>query len=135
MRPLANITREVLEPIWCRRDIPTAKVAERLGVTRQALSLRAKTLGLPSRAGNQESHKRGDDDLFRRMWEAGVSTGDMARHFGYSYAACISTRRRNMGLPARPRGFRSIPISVFYEAEIGRHMRRIAKKRGALDDG
>ena len=76
--PLHRLTREALEPVWTRFDIPTERIATRLGVTRQALSQKARSLGLPPRTGNQRSHQKVDADTFRRMWLAGVNTSDMA---------------------------------------------------------
>jgi len=100
-RPLANITRELLEPIWSRRDIAIKDIAARLGVTRQAICSKAKTFGLPSRAGNQI--KYGSDDIFRRLWLAGVSTNEIAAALGYSHKSAVGVRSKAMGLPARTR--------------------------------
>lgn len=131
-RPLANITREDLEPLWSRLDIPTKRIAEALGVTRSGLSHKAiRSFGLPPRTGNRIPLKRGDDDLFRRMWEAGVAVEDIRKHFGYSMSGAVTTRRRALGLPPRVRssngesssGWKgTIPIEAFFEQEIGRVM-------------
>jgi len=132
-RPLANITREVLEPVWMRHDIPTEVIATRLGVTRQALSYKAKSLGLPSRAKNRI--KFVDDKTFTRMWLAGVSTSEMAEAFGYCGRAAITTRRRQLRLPARRRSSgsgnfggwpKTITIAQFYEQELAERMKREA---------
>jgi len=121
--PLANITREVLEPVWNRRDIPISRMAERLGVTPQGLSWRALRMGLPSRRGNREMRKKCSDDVFRRMWDFGVKSPDIARYFGYAYASRVRTRRMEMGLAPRPCGFRWKPIEAFWEAELARKMK------------
>lgn len=129
--PLRNITREALAPLWSRMDIPTERIAEALGVTRQGLSWKAKALGLPPRAGNQAPCKRGSDDLFRRMWLAGVSSSDMARYFGYARTGGVTTRRRMMGLPPRTRSrgtgkhsgwVETISLTRFLEGEIAARM-------------
>ena len=103
-RPLNKLTREHLEPLWSRRDIPTARIASALGVTRQSISAKAKSLGLPSRAGNMEPNKRLDNAEFRRMWLAGVNSTEMVKFFGYADASSVVHRRINMGLPGRSRG-------------------------------
>ena len=128
-RPLANITREDLAPVWARLDIPTELVARKLGVTRQGLSYKARSLGLPSRAKNRR--KRVDDETFTRMWMAGVSSTEMAEHFGYSHPSAIGTRRKLLGLPPRTRGIgghnhggwiETISLDAFREMEMARQM-------------
>ncbi len=103
-RPLKKLTREHLEPLWSRRDIPTARIASALGVTRQSISAKAKALGLPSRRGNMRPVRRSDDHLFESMWLAGVNSTEMAEYFGYADASSVVHRRINMGLPGRRRG-------------------------------
>jgi hypothetical protein len=110
---LSNITREMLEPVWLRRDIPIARIAETLGVTRAAVSWHAKKLGLPSRAGNQESHKRGSDKRLAALWSAGVSSTEIAKAVGYTHHSSVSCRARMMGLPPRNRG----NASGFYDPD------------------
>lgn len=129
--PLRNLTREKLEPVWNRLDIPTERIAAALGVTRQGLSFKAKALGLPPRTKNREPQKKLKDDLFRRMWLAGVCTTEMARHFGYSSRSAISHRRVMLGLPPRTRRkgsgkhggwVQTITIAQFFEMEMARIM-------------
>ena len=102
-RPLKHIKKSDLAPVWARLDISMDRIAETLGVTRQALSSKAKTLGLPSRAGNREPQKKIPDQQFIKMWNAGVNTTDIARHFGYSRRSAVSKRREMLNLPARQR--------------------------------
>lgn len=129
-RPLANITREVLEPLWLRHDIPTERIASALGVTRQGLSYKARSLVLPSREKNRK--RLVDDDTFTRMWMAGVSSTEMAEHFGYSCRSAITARRRLLKLPARTRGRggknaggwqETITLAQFAEMELARRMK------------
>ena len=136
--PLKHITREALEPLWSRHDIPTERIAAALGVTRQGLSYKAKALGLPSRAKVRKCLV--DDKTFTRMWNAGVCTTDMAEHFGYTHRSAIGTRRRNLGLPARTRGQgganhggwqQTISLAQFFEAELAAAMQAAAQKRKA----
>lgn len=127
--PLSNITREHLDPVWSRLDISTEKIAAALGVTRQALSGKAHSLGLPKRTKNRAPQTKGDDALFSRMWLAGVSSPEMAAFFGYSHPSSVTTRRQNMGLPRRNRSrggktpwAETISIDQFWEMEVARKM-------------
>ncbi len=132
-RPLRHITKEDLEPIWNRKDITTESIATALGVSRQAISYCAKKHGLTSRKGNHTSEKKCSDDLFIRMWNAGVNAREMAEHFGYWHSSGVTTRRRNLGLPPRSRsrdgngsgGWReTISIKMFFEMDLAEKMRK-----------
>lgn len=133
-RLLANITRETLEPIWMRYEIPTARIASTLGVTRQGLSYKAKSLGLPPRTGNQRPNQKIDDDTFRRMWLAGVNSVEMAQHFGYAHKSAVGHRRVLLGLPPRTRSrggknsggwTETITLAQFAEMELARKMKEV----------
>ena len=130
--PLANITREALEPVWMRLDIPTEKIAATLGVSRQAISAKAKSLGLPSRRGNQKPKQKVDDETFRRMWLAGVNSREMAEHFGYAHPSAIGHRRVLLGLPPRKRAtggknhggwMQTTRLAQFAEMELARKLK------------
>lgn len=135
-QPLRNITREALAPLWARHDITTARIAEALGVSRQALSAKAKGLGLPSR--DKVRRCLSDADLFARMWNAGVSCTEMGEYFGYGHRSCVATRRRNLGLAPRTRGtatgkhrgwIETITLAEFFEQELAAKMKDEAQKR------
>lgn len=135
-QPLKNITRETLEPLWSRHDIPTARMAKALGVSRQALSSKARTLGLPSRAKVRKCFV--GPETFKRMWTAGVCSTEMAEHFGYTHRSAIGTRRRKMGLPARTRSKggsnhggweQTISLQQFFQAEMAEAMQAEANSR------
>ena len=130
-RPLANITRETLEPVWTRTEIPIEKIEKSLGVSRQAISAKAKSLGLPSRTGNQRPAQKVDNETFTRMWLAGVNTREMAEHFGYAHPSAIGHRRELLGLPPRKRStggknhggwMQTISLAQFAEMELARKM-------------
>lgn len=131
-RRLKNLTAADLAPIWARTDIPTRVIAERLGVSRAAVSAKAKRFGLPSRANNHDSEKLMPDDAFKRMWESGVSLADIQKASGYATLAAVSQRRRAMGLPARTRCLsigtgrqwqETITLEEYYGAEMARLVR------------
>lgn len=131
---LKNLDRAALEPVWNTRTISMDRIAAVLGVSRQGLSYRAKAMGLPSRAGNYDGQKKCPDDLFQRMWMAGVSLQEIADYCGYSARQNVTQRRRNMGLPARTRGndtgrhagWPTISLSAFLEMELARRMEALA---------
>lgn len=138
---LKGVTVEMLRPLWERVDIPTQRIADTLGVSRQALSLHAAKLGLPKRTGNQRPYKRSDDELFTRMWLSGVTSTEMARRLGYSHRSAISRRRKMLGLPPRHRsagetGNRggwggTISASEYGEATLAKLMMADAERMGA----
>lgn len=101
--PLRNLTREQLEPLWFRHTVSLDRIAAALGVTRQGLIYKARTLGLPPRGKNRKPQTKGPDDLFREMWLAGVHTEEMAAYFGYSCRSAVSMRAGKLGLPRRTR--------------------------------
>ena len=133
---LKNLDRATLEPVWNTRTISIDRIADVLGVSRQGLSYRARAMGLPSRAGNYDGQKKCSDDLFRRIWMAGVSLQEIADYCGYSARQNVTQRSRNMGLPQRTRGegtgrhagWPTISLGEFLEMEL-------ARKMGALSDG
>ena len=137
---LTHVTRAQLEPLWSRHDIPSRRIAAALGVTREALRQKAMRLGLPPRAGNQRCNQKVDDATFARMWQAGVSTTEMARHFGYAHPSAIGHRRVLLGLPPRSRRrggnktggwVETITLREFAEMEMGRLMAEEQRKGAA----
>lgn len=127
---LRNIGREALGPVWAREDIPTEKMAAALGVSRQAISQRAKSLGLPSRASVRG--KKGDDALFVTLWEAGVRPADIMRYLGYSCRQCVTQRRRMLGLPPRRgTGLRMISIEQFLNDRAQERLRERMERDAA----
>lgn len=121
-QPLRRITRDDLEPLWSRADITIDRMAEVLGVTRQAVSCKAKALGLPSRAWNRYSPA--PEHAFRRMWLAGVRSREIAAHFGYSQVKSVTQRARKLGLPKRGPGT-DIPftsLSAYLEPALAGRM-------------
>ena len=126
-RPLANLTRETLAPIWARHDVPTERMAEALGVTRQALSWKAISLGLPRRSQNRR--KNCSDAAFLHAWNAGLRTRDMAVHFGYAHTAAVRRRAEMMGLKMRRRGWSGqITIDQYLEMQLAEAMQAVTQE-------
>lgn len=133
--PLKAIGRDDLAPIWARADISTDKIGAAMGVSGAAIRWKAKALGLPPRGRSRAHLKKSSDDLFIKMWEAGVSTNDIARHLGYSHRGAVSRRREMMGLCPRVRskgtnthaGWPTISLVKFLEIEMAARMQANGK--------
>lgn len=121
---LKAITRDVLEPLWMRKDISLSAVAARLGVTHQGLHHHGRTLGLPPRGHGKDMLKALSDAEFRALWDAGVSCADIMRVAGYD--APWSPQRDLMLLTALGRG-----AKLRDAAEIAGVTREEAKLRWA----
>jgi len=99
--PLRRVDDDLFAKLWACHSIPTQEIADRLGVTRQAVSWRAHHAGLPSR--KHVRYRKCDDAKLTEMWLAGVKVADIARFFGYAYRSCVSQRVADLGLPRRVR--------------------------------
>jgi len=88
--------------MWNCHRIATKEIAQWLGVTRQAVSDRARRMGLPSREKVRKHlvHK----DQLRDLWMAGVAAKDIAAYFGLASHSCVSRAVTLAGLPRRTRG-------------------------------
>lgn len=116
--------RAIFTALWMRGTSSQA-IGEALGVTDTAVREAARRFGLPARNGRKPSRTLCSEELFRRMWLAGVNSVEIANHFGYSTGA-VSHRRIRLGLPPRDRRQRPISLSTFLEAELGRKMKEAA---------
>jgi len=134
-----NLTREVLEPLWNRREISFARMGAALGVSAEVVRRKGIRLGLPPRGARKAPHGKCDAEAFRRLWLAGVKTEDMARHFGYAEASCVTRRARRLGLPKRQRGrstgavagwAATISLTQYLEAEMARMIQGDAGDEG-----
>ena len=110
---------------WNNHKIPTARIADALGVSRAAVSRRAHNMGLPTR--EKVRRKKHDPALLAEMWMAGVSAKEIAEYFGMAHHACASTAARKQGLPKRERGsagYRNggwkgnLPIGLFWQEKM-----------------
>lgn len=120
--------------LWSCLDISIDEIAASADVTRQAVTYRAKRLGLPSRVTNRR--RKHEPGLLAEMWNAGVRVADIARHFGFAYHQCVSTAARNMGLPPRERGAagfknggwkKNITLEEFAQIKLAERMRADAR--------
>lgn len=121
--------------MWRCERIGTEEIARFLGVTRQAVSLRAHNMGLPSR--KHVRAKRWREAELRELWLAGVSTREIAAHFGLGAPSCVSRAVTLMGLPRRVRGkggkthagwVGTMSMEEYQQVRLGRAMLRAAQQ-------
>ena len=132
------MNKEAFIAAWNNHKIPTARIAEALGVSRAAVSWRAHNMGLPTR--EKVRRKKHDPALLAEMWMAGVSAKEIAEYFGMAHHACASTAAKKQGLPKRERGaagYRNggwkanLPISLFLQDKLADRMKRsVLAERG-----
>lgn len=118
---------EAFTALW-NRGTHIDRIAAAIGCTTSAVSYKVKALGLKPRGKGKPGAAKSADEIFVRMWEAGVSTGAMAERFGYSNKGSVSHRRQRLGLPERERGKKTITLEEFAEIELGRRMAEEARK-------
>lgn len=130
-----SFDRAVFARLWNDHSVPTKRIAQVMGVTRQAVSWHAHHMGLPSR--QKVRLRKADPNLLREMWLAGVSSADIARHFGMAHHSCATTAARKLGLPRRKRGpsgrmnggwQANITIEEFFEGKDAEKMAEAAAR-------
>ena len=96
-----RVSRAQFERLW-NSEQTLAEIGETLGgITHAAVIHRAKQFGLPARAfDGRKTMTSFDENLFRFMWQSGVSYADLASHFGMGLGA-VKMRRKRLGLPVR----------------------------------
>lgn len=127
VHPLEGVTREVLEPLWARKNITMAKMAKTLGVSPSSIFQKAIRMGLARRTNIKNPI---DESLFADMWKMGVSNAEIQRHFGYSAETTPSRTAARLGLKPRHRipSSRSITAAAAIEAIMVREMKASAEK-------
>lgn len=127
VNPLGGVTREVLEPIWARKNISIAKIAKTLGVSPSSILQKAIRLGLPQRTNTRHPI---DEKLFAEMWKLGVNSAELQRHFGYGSSSMPIKTARRLGLKPRTTASRanSITAAAAIEAIMVREMKASAEK-------
>jgi hypothetical protein len=131
--------RDVFARLWADPKVPTQRIADAMGMTRQAVSWRARQMGLPSRANVRR--RVIDPVLLRDMWLAGVRSADIAAYFGAAHHSCVCTAARNLGLPRRQKGGKSgfrnggwqknITLAEWQELRAARRMAETARAEQA----
>jgi hypothetical protein len=135
--------RDVFARLWNDPKVPTQRIADAMGMTRQAVSWRARQMGLESRA--LVRRRVIEPDLLRDMWLAGVRSADIAAYFGAAHHSCVCTAARKLGLPRRQKGGKSgfrnggwqknITIAEWHELQAVRRMAEAAQvTRAAMRD-
>jgi len=127
-RPLKNLTRESLEAVWSHPNITATKIAETLGVTRQGISYKAKSLGLDPKPQYNGPTPKVSDEVFTEMWNIGLSSADIAKLVGYKNPRTVLNRRAKLGLAARTNRRSRITIDQYREMKMAEAM----KKAGEL---
>lgn len=131
-RPRGKIMAEAtFARMWGDPAIPINAIAAMLGVSRQAVSIRAKTRGLPPRLGSgTTARNRIEDDNpeLAVLWRANVALADIAAHFGCSHTAVIKAAAR-LDLPKRSRSrWHKITLADFRAEQLRQAMAADAEK-------
>lgn len=120
--------------LWLDPDVPAQAIADRLGITVQAVRLRAMARKLPKRKGGGGKNRKINPALFREMWAANVGMEAMARFFGV-HPNCITKRRTEWGLPRRACSrWNSISVAGFLLAKAA-HETEAALAMAEMVDG
>jgi DNA-binding CsgD family transcriptional regulator len=125
------ICQAQLGEMW-RAGRPVAEIAERFGVTGQAVSNLAKKLGLKQRLVREI-----DDEEFKALWAEGLTHGSLAGHFGIPIGS-VSNHQRRLNLaprrhyekPAKP-----APVAVEPQPVVAqtRDIRRAENRIGKME--
>lgn len=129
----AKVSEAEFRRMWLDPRISTREIGERLGISYQAVSHRAKVRGLPPRKGaNVTARKRAIEcDAFAAMWRANVSLADLTRHFGCCHVTISNTARR-MGLgPRSANRWNTITLSDFWSAPLREALAERAREEQA----
>lgn len=115
------------ERLWSDYSLTCAQIGARLGITRQAVSTRARRRGLPPRPQGRRVPAY-DVELFGRMVSAGVRQADIAAHFGMSDTT-VRAHARRAGLAPREPAAPPITLYEFAEMELARRMASATRRR------
>ena len=126
-----TISEAEFRRMWQDRSLSLAQIGVALGITREAVRQRGKARNMPPR-GDSKTHIAAvrDDDAFRRMWIAGVSTNDLMRLHGCSRSAILKAARR-LGLSGRGHAFPGIALDEFLQIELARKLAESAARTQA----
>jgi hypothetical protein len=119
--------------LWNDDRLTVQQIGDRLGVTIQAVSARAKSRGLPPR-GKMTARKIAMESvpLLRSMWVANVGLREMQRHFGCCHTAITKAARR-LGFPPRnATRWNIITIAEFMDQQTAARMVEAAKTERSM---
>lgn len=120
----------VIRAVWLDSSLTAKQAGEKIGMSRNSLSKRAKALGLPKRRVGHPARLEGP--VFIAMWNAGCSSHAIAQHFKcHRLSVCQAARRlREAGEPIIPRsagGNRpGMTLAQFKEMLLSKAMARAA---------
>jgi len=108
--------------------VPIAQIASEFGISRRALCVRAKQIGLSRGLKSKKPCiTPTDEPLFTSMWQAGIGNEEISDHFKISARTVVNTCKR-IGLPARGPGQRpKMTLAQFFEAQLGELMAHQAR--------
>lgn len=104
-----QVTMAEFTRLWRDSSRPLAQIAAELGISQQAMFMRARLRNLGPRPPFKPNRKM-DPALMRQMYLAGVTLKDIGDHFGIC-AQRVGKAAHDMGL-SRPRGSRWHRITI-----------------------
>lgn len=115
--------------MWADRSLTRVQIAAALGISRQAVTDRARARGLPPRSdtGGRPPTRVNDADL-RDMWAAGVSPREIAGLYGVSPGVIWRAAAR-LGLPPHDRAW--MPKITLADWRAQRALSRLAAETAA----
>lgn len=122
-----TISEAEFRRLWDDPEISSSAIAKRLDITVSAVCCRARIRGFPPRQKYMLPEKE-----FRELWNAGVRTGDIVRHYGCSHMT-PPNMARHLGLPRRGKGFsqRGIRMEDYQAQRLAKEMAAEAARRQA----
>lgn len=119
--------------LWNDDRLTLQEIGGRLGVSVQAVVMRAKSRGFGHR-GKIVRRKiaTASTPMFRAMWVANVGLRDMQRHFGCCHTA-ISKAARRLGFPPRnATRWNTITIAQFMDQQTAAKMAEAARSERSM---
>ncbi len=112
--------------LWLDESLTTIEIGKLLGISQEAVCERARARRFPPRRMGPPSLIR-DKDIFRAMWDAGVSVADISAHFGVAERTARDMRR-SLGIPRRAGGkHTTITLRDFLQARLAERMAEAAR--------
>lgn len=100
-----QINEQAFAALWNNYAVPIERIAGAMGLSHSGVRWHARRIGLPLRPrGNRPKY---DPSLLAKLWMAGVSSAEIANHFGLKNRSCVGAAAHKLGLPKREKGGRS----------------------------